>query len=156
MPCVTNIEYLLEHAVDSLDDAPLPQVDFLPHVHQHILHVIPDWRYQLDAGLEELLEQRTQIPFVKVAFPLESTEQHFQQGLVVVGNIPRGQHEPDNFPELIDYQVQFEAEEPSHCGLPAPCDAFEGLVALCPFIVAYSQLGRVPEVSAGLLAQPAE
>ena len=115
MPCVADVQHLFEHAIDGLYNPPLPQIEFFPHADELVLHIVPDGRDELEALLEQLLEQAGKVSFVQIAFPLQATEHAAEQILVVVSHISRGEEEFNDLPELIDYQVQLEAEEPS-CG----------------------------------------
>ena len=53
----------------------------------------------------------------------------------------RSDHEIKQFPAFVAYQVELEAEEPSHGAFASPGNAFESLVNMDPLVFAYSQRG---------------
>ena len=72
-----------------------------------------------------------------------------------IGHIVRSEFERDDLVEVIEHQVQLEAEESPHRGFASPGQAFEGLMADAP-VVADPQGSGVNIVDAGPASQATE
>jgi hypothetical protein len=59
--------------------------------------------------------------------------------------MPRSEYEVQDFPFVIDYQMQFESEEPSHGTFPPTCKPFKGFMHMDTLVAAYTQGSTVNE-----------
>src|SRR3954454_7247411 len=138
----------IEHG---LDDEALAQHDLVAQQHQVVAHVAPDAGDEMQAALPELGEHRAaDIALVGVELACQVLGDLTEHG--AVGGVAGGDLQRHDLALVVDHEMQLEAIEPAHGGLAAGGQAVEDLVAVDAAIVADSELGRVGEVDAGLLA----
>ena len=82
---------------------------------------------------------------------MSSGERLVFQRLPVV-HISGGNHEVRQFSVFVAYQVELQAEEPSHGAFAPPGNATESLVEVNPPVLAHTRRGAVHDADAGALA----
>ena len=122
MPGVLNLGDVFQFIVDCLDNGSLPQQDSVVHRPQAAFHIVFQFGNQLYPVNEELVEQAfADIPLVSDKFPVDKLNKGFDFQRLAVIDIPRGDHEVQNLPLVIAYQVQFEAVEPAQRAFTTLC-----------------------------------
>ena len=70
VPGMLNLSHVLEFIVDTLDNRPLPDKDFVSNSHQCPFHVAPEFRKELYSIYKQFFEQPlAYVPFVPHEFP---------------------------------------------------------------------------------------
>jgi len=81
----------------------------------------------------------------------------FSHGLqdfeITVVNIGLGEVKREDFPFIVDYQMQFEAEEPAYRTLASLSDTSEGFVLVYPAVMANPQRCRIHKTYPGEAAE---
>ena len=85
--------------------------------------------------------------------PIEELHKRLVVKRLTVVCVAWGNHEAEQLAPLVAYQVQLEAEEPSHGALAPPGDAPEGLVHMDALVLAHPERSAVHETDARTLAQ---
>lgn len=132
-----NLRDILELVDDGFNDGTFTQQQFVAQQHQLVLHVGFELGDQFNPLLPELVAQR----FGEVAFVSdEFTEQAFDQlghGLTVI-DIAAGDTNGKQFPPVIDDEMEFEPEKPTHRGLATDSEASKNPMRLNTTIVAHA------------------
>ena len=147
---------VLEFVVDSLDDRPFPEEDFVIEIHQRVLHVPLDLGYEVYVVDEEHLKEiLADVPPVCEEFPEEPLgKPPVLQGFPVIG-VSRRELPLDDLAFVIDDQVELEPIEPSHRALPLGRPPLHRLVLPLPLDVAGDQGRGVDDGNARALAKGA-
>ncbi len=120
MARMLDLKNILELVVGRLDEGALTQQDFVHQIDQLLLHVFLVASDQLQALLVKLFEESLRdITSVSTEFS-EQALAHLRNRLTVI-DIPRSEFEGQQFPSLIDHQMQLESVVPSD-GVFAPAD----------------------------------
>ena len=83
--------------------------------HQGVLHVVFDFSDELYAIKEKIFKQSlTDISLVRAELSLYILQELFLFQRLTVIHVSKGKHEIENLAFIIDYQMQFEPEKPSH------------------------------------------
>ena len=145
---------VLQFIVDSLDDRPFPEEYLVIEIHQRVLHVLFQLCHQVYVINEEHFEEvLANIPPVGEELPEESLgELPVLQRFPVV-DVSRCELPLDDFPLVVDDQMQLESVEPSHRALPLGRPSLHGLMLLLPLDVAGYQGRGVDDGYARALAQ---
>lgn len=147
---------VLEFVVDSLDDRPFPEEDFVIEIHQRVLHVPFQLCHQVYVVNEEHLEEvLADIPPVGEEFPEESLGKRPVLQRFPVVDVSRRQLPLDDLPLVVNDQMQLESIEPAHRALSLGGPSLHGLVLLLPLDVAGHQGRGVDDGYARALAQGA-
>ncbi len=147
---------VLEFVVDSLDDRPFPEEDFVIEIHQRVLHVPFQLCHQVYVVDEEHLEEvLADIPSVGEEFPEESLGKRPVLQRFPVVDVSRGELSLDDLPLVVDDQMQLESIEPPHRAFPLSRPSLHGLVLLLPLDVAGYQGRGVDDGYACALAEGA-
>lgn len=147
---------VLEFVVDSLDDRPFPEEDFVIEIHQRVLHVPFHLCHQVYVVNEEHLEEvLADIPPVGEEFPEESLGKRPVLQRFPVVDVSRRQLPLDDLPLVVNDQMQLESIEPAHRALSLGGPSLHGLVLLLPLDVAGHQGRGVDDGYARALAQGA-
>ena len=148
---------VLEHVVDSLDNASLSQHDFVPHGHEPVLHVRPDSRHQVYPVLKEHLEQsRRDVSPVCKEFAVEGLCQDGPDLRIPVVHVGSCEAERDDLSPVIADKMQLEAVTPSHRPLPVCGQSLEDLVGITAQIVADGNHRGVHETDARTASEGGE
>lgn len=131
--------YVLELVVYRFYNGSLSKKDLVPHAHQHIFHVVPDTGDQMQALVEEHFHKFFRdIPLVAV----QATE-YFLQYIALLQRCPvvlagPGDHKVEQFPLIVDHDVELEAVEPPHCRPARIGNVLEHFVGIDALVVADS------------------
>ena len=153
MPGMIDITDVFEDIKDRFNDCPVIEEFFILDPNELLLHVLSDFGKELQAALEEFIEDSGEVAFIAEAFAPEAFEQRWQQAGIVIGYITRGNLESDQFSYLIDNQVYFQAKEPAHGGFAPLSDILEDLVRMNSMRIADRKFGRVDIINAAPFAQ---
>ena len=141
---------VLEQLVDTLDDVPLAEHDFVPHRHKLVLHVCPQPVHEVYALVEERLEEFfLDIPPVGKHFPVEVLGEHAPHPFVPVVHVRPCEAECYDLARIVAQQVQLETVAPSHRAFPILGEPGEHLVEIPADVVAHGDHGTVDEGDAG-------
>ena len=150
MPGVFNLGDVLQLVIDRFYQGAFPQQDFVRYAHQGVLHVILHFGYQLYAVEKEALEQSLpDISLVRAKFTLYVLQELFLLQRLTVIYIPRREHEIENFSLVIDYQMQFESEKPSHGTFSTLRKPFKSLMNQYALVTAHTQRSGIYKADAG-------
>src|SRR6185312_4428361 len=153
MASMLDLADVLELVVDRLDERPFAQQELVGQLHQHVAHILAQLRDELHALFEEeVLGQRLRdVALVAEEFAEEALDQA-RHGLAII-HVAWGQTEGEEFPAVVDHQVQLEAVEPADRGLATAGVHPEDAVLVDARIAADRQGGGVHEADAGAIAQ---
>ena len=146
MSRMLNLGHVLEFIIDALDNCPLSEQNLVCDSHQRSLHVAPDFGEELYPVHKQFLEQTlayvSLVPDELAGYVLQ--ESGVLQRVPVI-DVARGQHETQEFPLLVAYQMQLETVEPSHRALSSLGQPPEHPVQMNPLVAAHPQGGAVNE-----------
>ena len=142
-----NLVAVLELVVDGFNEVPFAEDELVPEWQQSVLHVFLDAGYELrPLAPKHLKKIFRDVASVGIQLAVKLLAEFCSQLRVVVGYIPRSQHERGKFTPLIDDQVEFEAVEPAHTAFASGGNTFEDFVSPNPVVVADNHLGGVDEI----------
>ena len=151
-----NLADVLQFIVNSLYDRPFPEEYFVMEIHQRVLHVPFQLCHQVYIIDEEHFEEvLADIPPVGEEFPEESLSELLVLQRFPVVDVSRGELPLDDFPLVVDDQMQLESVEPSHRALPLGRPSLHGLMLLLPLDVAGDNRRGVDDGYACALAEGA-
>src|SRR5215471_12169547 len=144
MPSVRNLTDIFQLIVDGLNERPLPQEQFVPEADPTIFHVLPDFCEQFKPlAQEEVMQGLRDITSISKELPTESSGELLDRPAII--DIARRHMKSQQFPFIIDDEMQFETVEPSHRGF-SPCGhALEDFVRGNAVVVTDSQRRRIDE-----------
>ena len=132
-----KVGLVLEQLVDALDDIPLAEHDFVPHVHELVLHVRLKSVYEMYAAVEKRLEEFfLDVSPVRKHFPVKLPCEHVPHTLVPVIHVSPCETERYDVAAVVAHEVQLEAVAPAHGPLAVLGQAVENLVEIPPDVVA--------------------
>ena len=128
---------VLELVVHGFDQCPFSQYYLVLEVHEAVFHVLAYFGYKVDAVNKKLLEQAiADISFVAEQFPKDLVMEVFVFQWIPIIYIGLRQKEIKYFAFVVDHQMKFETEEPSHGTLPLCGHALKDTVLFFPFDMA--------------------
>jgi hypothetical protein len=151
MPRVLDLADVLQLVIDGLDQRSLPQEQFIPEAHHAILHVLADFRQELEPlGQEGIVECLGNIAAIAKELAEEPVHEA-RDGLPVVAMAWR-QLKGEEVSFIVHDEMQFEAIELTHRGLAAGRKALKDLVRRNAMIVTHGQRRRVDKGNPGAAA----
>ena len=144
---------VLELVVYRFYDGPFSQKYLVPHAHQHIFHVVPDTCDQMQALVEEHFHEFFRdIPLIAV-----QTTEYFLQYITLFQRSPvvlagSGDHKVEQFPLIVDHDVELEAVEPPHCRPARIGNVLEHFVAIDALVVTDSYWSGIHKGNTSALA----
>src|SRR5262245_3421517 len=119
MPGVLNLTDVLQLVVNSLNQRPLAEHQFIPEPHEPILHILADFGQECEAlRKEDIVQGLGNIPPVAKELTKQPLGERGHRFSVV--NMPWCQAKGQEFSLVIDHQMELEAVEPAYRRL-APC-----------------------------------
>ncbi len=148
MPGMFNLSLVFQLVVDRFDEHPLAQEEFICEFDQALFHGPLDGSEQFHALLQERGDQGLrEIAFISKQRPEESLS-HLGDRTAII-DVAWGQGIGEQFPLIVDNQVQLKAIEPAHRVLATLGQSSKDAMLLDPAVVTDDQGGRVHQ------AQPA-
>ena len=127
MASMLNLTDILQLIVNRLNESPFAEEQLIPPPHQPILHVLADFGQEFEPlGKEHIVQRLGNIPTVPKELPKQLLGEGWHRLAVV--DIAWSQAKGQEFPLIIDDQVEFEAIEPAHRRLAPGGPAGEHLV----------------------------
>lgn len=152
-----EVGLVLEQFVDTLDDVPFSEHDLVPHGHELILHVGLEAMHEMDALVEEMLEEcLLDVASVGEHLPIEFPGEHLPHSVVPVVDVRPCKTECYHLSGIVAKKVQLEAVAPTHGALPVPGQALEDLVEIAPDVVAHRNHCTVDKGNARAFAEGIE
>ena len=149
-----KVGLVFQQFVDAFNDVALAQHHLIPQGHELVLHVRPEPVDQVDALVEEALEEALlDVPPVGKHLAVEHLREHLPHFGISVVHVCGGKAECEDVALLVAQQVQLETVAPSHRTLPVPGKSVEHLVEFPSHVVAYGDHRAVHETNACTLAE---
>ena len=127
-----NLGDVLDFIIYRFNQGAFSQENLVCNTHQGVLHVVLHLGNQLDAIKEQVFEKSLpDISFVRTEFSLDVLQEPSPFQRLPVIHITWCEHEIENFSLVIDDQMEFEAEEPSHGTFATFSKSLKGLVNQC-------------------------
>lgn len=157
MSRVNEVGFVLEQFVNALYDVPFPQHDLVPHRHQFVLHLSLEPMNELDALIEQALEEfLLDVSPVCEDLPIQDLCKHHPYPAIPVIHVCSCKTERYHFSGIIAEQVQLESMAPAHGTLTVLGKAGKDLVVISSYIVAYGYHGAVNVGDSRTLAKSIE
>ena len=138
---LSNIFQLI---VYRFNNRPFSDQNLVIYVHKNILHVVLDFGDELNSVQEQCFKKcPTYISFICTQLSLYIVQERslFQWFSIIY--VCSCKHEVKDLSFVIDYQMQFESEEPSHRTLPTSRQSLKSLVDMDSLVSADTQGSRI-------------
>jgi hypothetical protein len=142
--------YVFKFIIDTLDDRPLPEQYSVICTDILVFHILSGFGNKLRIKEQIVPGRYTLCRRIVYRKDFQSGLQDFE---ITVVNIGLGEVKRENFPFIVDYQVQFEAEAPAYRTLASLSNASEGFVLVYPSVVANPQRCRIHKTYPGGIAE---
>ncbi len=154
MPRMYDVCLVFEQVVDTFNDVPFAQHDFVPHGHEPVLHVSPQSMHKMYAPVEEVLEERLfDVSPVGEDLSVEFFGEDCPHLFVPVIHICACKTKGYDLSAVIAQKVQLEAVTPSHRPLAVRRQALEHLVGIAAQVVAHGYHRGVHKTDAAAFAK---
>lgn len=126
-----EVGFVLEQFVNTLDDVPFSEHNLVPHGHELILHVGLETMHEMNALVEEMLEDiLLDVASVGEHLPIEFLGEHIPYPAVPVIDVCPCKTESYHLSGIVAKKVQFEAVTPTHGTLPVLGQTLKDLVEI--------------------------
>lgn len=137
-----------ENIIDRFNNCSFSELQLIFKKQQLVFHVGSDFGDELQALPVKLLKEGCHVAFVCKALAFQAFEQVPEHSLIIVSHVTWGEDKVDDFPLLVDDQVNFEAIEPAHGTFPPACLCAEDFVAVNSSVMAHRQRFGVYDIPA--------